>query len=80
METIKSIIIEIYENKSKSFKKRLLKDFLKEKVILHDNKNRDIMLSKILSDMIANNINIRTIDKPINLIEETLFQHLISSK
>jgi hypothetical protein len=79
MERIKSIIIEIYENKSKSFKKRLLKDFLKEKVILHD-KNRDIMLSKILSDMVANNINIRTIDKPINLIEETLFQYLISSK
>lgn len=38
------------------------------------------MLSKILSDMVANNINIRTIDKPINLIEETLFQYLISSK
>lgn len=79
MERIKSIIIEIYENKSKSFKKRLLKEFLKGKVILHD-KNRDIMLSKILSDMVANNINIRTIDKPINLIEETLFQYLISSK
>ncbi len=79
MERIKSTIIEIYENKSKNFKKRLLKDFSNDKVVIHD-KNRDIMLSKILSDMVANNINIRTIDKPINLIEETLFQYLISSK
>jgi hypothetical protein len=76
MERIKSTIIEIYENKSKNFKKRLLKDFSNDKVVIHD-KNRDIMLSKILSDMVANDINIRTIDKPINLIEETLFQYLL---
>lgn len=79
MESEKRAIIEIYENKSKSFKKRLLNDFSKVKVNLND-RNRNIMLSKILLDMASIDIDIKAIDKPINLIEETLFDYLISSK
>ena len=79
MERIKRIIIEVYEKKSKNFKKRLLNDFLKAEVNVND-RNRNIMLAKFFSDMAATDTDIKAIDKPINLIEETLFNYLLSSK
>lgn len=82
MEEFKNKVIEIFNCKNDNFKRSLTREFQKaEPQISHPAiyKYREILIFDILKEISESDDNlINGIENPMNLIEETLFNHINS--
>jgi len=82
MEEIKSRVIEIFEGKNDNFKKSMTREFKKKEPIISSPEMynyRSLLIYDILKEISSeNDIWFNSIDNPMNIIEETLFNHINS--
>lgn len=82
MNEIKNLIIEIFETKNENFKKGMIREFQKKEPLaavpeLYN--YRELLIYDILKEISHTNDDVlANIDNPMNLIEETLFNHINS--
>lgn len=83
MEEFKNKVIEIFNSKNDNFKRSLAREFQKEEPQISLPalyKYREILIFDILKEISESNDNlINGVENPINLIEETLFNHINSN-
>jgi hypothetical protein len=82
MDEIKNLIIEIFETKNENFKKGMIREFQKKEPLVavpELYKYRELLIYEILKEISHTNDDVlANIDNPMNLIEETLFNHINS--
>lgn len=82
MEELKKLIIEIFESKNENFKKGMMREFDKKEPAVATPelyKYRRLLIYDILKEISAtNDVMLANTEKPLNFIEETLFNHINS--
>jgi hypothetical protein len=82
MEELKKLIIEIFESKNENFKKGMMREFDKKELAVGTielYKYRELLIYDILKEISATNDGmLANTEKPMNFIEETLFNHINS--
>jgi hypothetical protein len=82
MDGLKKLIIEIFESKNENFKKGMMREFDKKEPAfgtLELYKYRELLIYDILKEISATNDGmLANTGKPMNFIEETLFNHINS--